>query len=74
MAGTKAGAAAAVKSNMELYGADYYARIGSKGGSVKGVPKGFGAGQEGKDRASKYGALGGKKSRRTYGNVKKVLQ
>lgn len=41
MAGTKDGGKAAAASNMRLYGSDYYRRIGSIGGKVRGVRKGF---------------------------------
>lgn len=40
MAGTKEGAAKAVKTNLERHGADFYARIGKKGGE-KGHTGGF---------------------------------
>lgn len=41
MSGTKAGGLKAAKTNYEKYGADFYAKIGKKGGSVTGVEKGF---------------------------------
>lgn len=40
MAGTKEGGKAAADTNKEKYGSDFYKKIGSKGGKVKG-PKGF---------------------------------
>jgi len=40
VAGNKTGGAKAAKTNKELYGADFYARIGAIGGKAK-VPKGF---------------------------------
>lgn len=42
MSGTKAGGKAAAATNKSRHGADFYARIGSKGGSVKSKKKGFG--------------------------------
>jgi uncharacterized protein len=61
MAGTKAGGKAAADTNKKKYGADFYARIGAKGGVV-GKTGGFYANRE---LARKAGAIGGKKSRRT---------
>jgi general stress protein YciG len=60
MAGTKEGGKAAAKKNRELYGEDYYANIGRKGGSVL-TPKGFALNRE---LAKKAGAIGGSRSRR----------
>jgi hypothetical protein len=48
---------------MKKYGPDFYARIGAKGGK-KGHTGGFAAGKEGLERARKWGAVGGKISRR----------
>jgi len=64
MAGTKAGGKAAAQTNKKKYGADFYARIGASGGRM-GHTGGFAAGPEGRERARKYGAIGGKISRRT---------
>lgn len=64
MAGTKAGGQAAAATNKKKYGSDFYAKIGSKGGKL-GHTGGFAAGEEGRDRARKYGAVGGRISRRT---------
>lgn len=64
MAGTKAGGRAAAETNKKKYGSDFYAKIGSKGGK-NGRTGGFAAGEEGRDRARKYGAIGGRISRRT---------
>lgn len=61
MAGTKAGAAKAKKTNIERNGADFFAQIGAKGGQVKGVKKGFAANPE---RARQAGKVGGARSRR----------
>lgn len=63
MAGTKVGGMTAAKTNKAKYGPDFYARIGAKGGT-KGHTGGFAAGAEGRERARKYGALGGRLSRR----------
>jgi hypothetical protein len=64
MAGTKAGGKAAAETNKKKYGPDFYARIGAAGGQ-NGHTGGFAAGPEGRERARKYGAVGGKISRRT---------
>ena len=63
MAGTKAGGKLAAKKNLER-DPDFYAKIGALGGR-KGRTGGFAAGEEGRARARKYGALGGRFSRRT---------
>ena len=69
MAGTKEGGAKASATNKTKYGADFYQKIGAKGGK-KGNTGGFASDIVGKDgltgrqRASKVGVLGGKKSRR----------
>lgn len=63
MAGTKAGGEAAAETNKKKYGADFYSKIGAKGGS-KGRTGGFADGKEGRERARKYGAIGGRMSRR----------
>lgn len=60
MAGTKAGGAKAAAKNKELYGSDFYARIGAKGGK-KGHTGGFYANRE---LARVAGAKGGRISRR----------
>lgn len=60
MAGTKAGAAKAAKTNMERHGKDYYKRIGQIGGR-KGHTGGFTADPE---LARRAGAKGGRISRR----------
>ena len=67
MAGTKAGGRRAAETNIRLHGEDFYRRIGAKGGK-KGTTGGFGQGEEGRERARKYGALGGRISKR--GKVK----
>ncbi|HEY4161286.1 MAG TPA: hypothetical protein VGM08_04455 [Candidatus Saccharimonadales bacterium] len=64
MAGTKAGGRAAAETNKKKYGSDFYAKIGAKGGQ-HGHTGGFAAGDEGRERARKYGAIGGRVSRRT---------
>lgn len=63
MAGTIDGGRAAAKTNKELYGEDYYARIGAMGGR-KSRNGGFGQGEAGRERARKYGAIGGRISRK----------
>lgn len=60
MAGTKAGGQLAAKRNKELHGADFYARIGAKGGRL-GRTGGFAANPE---LARIAGAKGGRISRR----------
>lgn len=61
MAGTKAGGKAAAATNKAKYGADFYAKIGAKGGSI-GTTGGFAANRE---LARIAGAKGGRLSRRT---------
>jgi general stress protein YciG len=62
MAGTKIGGAKARETNCAKHGRDFYARIGSMGGSKTGTkPKGFAANPE---LASRAGTIGGRKSRR----------
>ncbi|HEX8226992.1 MAG TPA: hypothetical protein VF572_03930 [Candidatus Saccharimonadales bacterium] len=63
MAGTRSGGEAAAATNKKKYGPDFYARIGAAGGK-KGRSGGFAAGKEGRERARKYGAIGGRLSRR----------
>lgn len=63
MAGTEAGGKAAAITNKKKYGKDFYAKIGKKGGS-KSRTGGFAAGEAGRMRASIYGAIGGRISRR----------
>lgn len=41
MSGTKAGGLKASVTNKEKHGEDFYQRIGHKGGSKKGILKGF---------------------------------
>lgn len=62
MSGTKLGGAKARETNYAKHGRDFYARIGSIGGSKTGTkPKGFAANPE---LASRAGTIGGRKSRR----------
>ena len=63
MAGTRSGGKAAAETNKKKFGPDFYARIGAAGGK-KGHSGGFAAGKEGRDRARKFGAIGGRLSRR----------
>lgn len=60
MAGTKAGGIAAAITNKQKFGADFYSKIGTKGGGAQ-VPKGF---AKNRDLASRAGMLGGTRSRR----------
>jgi len=60
MAGTKAGGKAAAATNKAKYGADFYAKIGAKGGKL-GTTGGFFANR---DLARMAGAKGGRISRR----------
>lgn len=60
MAGTKAGGQKARETNKARHGADFYAKIGAKGG-VKGTTGGFFANR---DLARVAGAKGGRISRR----------
>lgn len=62
MSGTAAGGINAAKTNKEKHGLDFYKRIGSKGGLVKGLKKGFATMDPAKVSAA--GAKGGTKSRR----------
>lgn len=60
MAGTKAGGMKAARTNKELWGEDFYKRIGQKGGR-NGHTGGFASNRE---LARIAGAKGGQKSRR----------
>lgn len=64
MAGTKTGGKSAAMTNKKKYGENFYREIGAKGGKL-GHTGGFAAGTEGRERARKYGAIGGRLSRRT---------
>ena len=61
MAGTKTGGKAAAATNKTKYGADFYAKIGAKGGKL-GKTGGFYANR---DLARLAGAKGGRISRRS---------
>lgn len=63
MAGTPRGGRLAAQKNKQKYGPDFYARIGRMGGK-RGTTGGFAAGEEGRKRASYWGAVGGSISRR----------
>lgn len=74
MAGNREGGLKAAKTNKEKHGADFYARIGRKGGSqVPKSPRGFASNVVGKDgmtglqRAKAAGRKGGQISRRGTG-------
>ena len=71
MAGTKAGGQAAAKTNRQKYDAEYLKRYGMTfyqyNGSIggkNGHTGGFGQGEAGRERARKYGSIGGRISRR----------
>ena len=66
MAGTKAGGHAAAATNKKKYGADFYAKIGAKGGKL-GRTGGFFANRE---LARQAGAKGGRISRRSKKSLK----
>jgi hypothetical protein len=53
----------AAQKNKQKHGSDFYVRIGRMGGKA-GRTGGFAAGEEGRKRASYYGAIGGSISRR----------
>jgi general stress protein YciG len=61
MAGTTVGGLKTVETNKKKYGEDFYVKIGAKGGSVKGLKKGFAANPE---LARKAGAKGGSVTKR----------
>ena len=69
MGGTRAGGLKAAETNKNKYGKNFYAEIGRKGGH-NGTTGGFASDKVGKDgltgweRATKVGAIGGKKSKR----------
>jgi uncharacterized protein len=65
MAGTKAGGKAAAATNKEKYGADFYAKIGARGGKL-GRTGGFFANRE---LARLAGQKGGRISRRSKKTV-----
>lgn len=70
MSGNRIGGIKASAKNRELYGDDYYVKLGALGGKA-GHSGGFASTTAGKDgltgreRASKVGAIGGKKSKRS---------
>jgi hypothetical protein len=63
MSGTPQGAAKARATIKKRYGKTFYARIGAIGGK-NSTTGGFGAGEAGRERARKYGRIGGRVSRR----------
>lgn len=69
MAGTIEGGRAAALTNKQVYGEDFYAKIGAVGGS-RSTTGGFASNKKGPDgltgreRAAVAGAVGGRKSRR----------
>ena len=73
MANNKQGAKKAAKTNRERHGEDFYSRIGKIGGQ-NGNTGGFASemvdesGMTGQQRATHYGRIGGKKSKRGKAN------
>ena len=73
MAGTKAGGQKAKKKNIELYGDDFYSRIGARGGR-NGHTGGFAsnpalarvAGAKGGKNSSRKGIKNGQRKERVY--------
>jgi hypothetical protein len=63
MAGTPNGGRKAAMTNKKRYGRDFYRRIGADGGHA-GHTGGFAAGDAGRRRASYWGSIGGRRSRR----------
>ena len=69
MSGTREGGLKAAQTNKNRHGSDYYRNIGRIGGH-NGTTGGFASDKVGKDgltgweRATKVGAIGGKKSKR----------
>jgi len=63
MAGTRAGGLKAARTNRLYYGADFYKKIGTKGGKI-GRTGGFAAGEAGRKRARIAGRKGGLISKR----------
>lgn len=68
MTGTKAGGLRAAATNKKIYGEDFYARIGARGGR-NGTTGGFFGDPE---RARKAGAKGGSRSKIGYAIVKET--
>jgi len=66
MAGTKAGGKAAAETNKEKYGADFYSKIGAKGGKgyIHGVSPPKGLASMTPERLREISIKGGTKSRR----------
>jgi len=63
MPGTKSGGLKAATTNKERHGADFYKRVGQKGGSVLGTKGGFASMPP--ERRAELGRKGGIASRRT---------
>lgn len=65
MSGTKEGGIKARNTNYEKNGKDFYKRIGSLGGRVSGIKKGFALNPELASKAGKKGGrIGGRISKR----------
>lgn len=69
MSGTREGGKAAAAKNKELYGADFYARIGAKGGKKSGTGGFYYSKVNGLTVHIEAGRIGGRNSRRTKANV-----
>lgn len=63
MAGTKAGGLKAAKTNKDLYGEDWYKRIGAIGGRITGK-KGFALNRDLAREAGRKGGLISRKGKR----------
>ena len=76
MSGTKHGGLKCAETNKTLYGEDWYAQIGKKGGSKKGIRKGFALMDKEKLRAIsiKGGSISrrGKKKKITFASSQKL--
>jgi len=62
MAGSTAGGRAAAAGNKKKYGADFYAKIGAKGGRLGRTGGTYGD----SEWAGQIGSIGGKRSKRGY--------
>ena len=74
MSGTRKGGLKAAKTNKELYGEDFYAKIGKEGGKISKTggfasPKIGADGLTGIERAKVAGAKGGRISKRRPANM-----
>jgi hypothetical protein len=72
VSGTKEGGRNAARSNKDRYGMDYYSQIGIKGGSVKGIKKGFATFS--KEKISAAGRKGGYVSSRSRATIEEFIK